>query len=79
MFLQTYPGRFLAARLTWLSVVVGIGVDMAIVAVFVSWPAAIAVMVVVGVSAVPIIIRSLINDMRDQRVVNHGHTDKTSK
>lgn len=74
LFLQTYPGRFLAARYTWVTVVVGIGMDMAIAAVCVGIEAAVSVTVLIGVSAVPIVARSLWNEMRDVRVL-HGDKD----
>ena len=79
VFLQTYPGRFLAARLTWLSVVVGIGVDAAIVGLVFGLAEALLVTGIIGASAAPIVLRSLINEMRDQRVLHHGHTDKTGE
>jgi hypothetical protein len=79
VFLQTYPGRFLAARLTWLSVVIGVGVDAAIVALVFGLPLALLVTGIIGVSAGPIVLRSLINEMRDQRVLHHGHSDQTGE
>src|SRR5512139_1035923 len=78
LFLQRYPGRFLAARLTWLAVVIGIGVDLMIVCVAVDWSAALLVTGIMGFSAIPIIVRSLVNEMRDQQVL-HGHQNKTRK
>ena len=78
LFLQRYPGRFLAARFTWLTVVVGVGVDVSIVAVTLGWSVAALVLGIVGVSAVPIIVRSLYNEMRDQQVL-HGHKDESCK
>ncbi len=79
VFLQTYPGRFLAARLTWLSVVIGVGVDMVLVAVCVDVNLAVSVTVLIGMSAVPIVVRSLVNEMRDQRVLHGKEQDQTGK
>ena len=77
LFLQRYPGRFLAARFTWLAVVIGVGVDLAIVCVAVDWRAALLVLGIVGLSAIPIVVRSLVNEMRDLRTLNHGHAHKS--
>lgn len=75
--LQTYPGRFLAARFTWLTVVIGIGVDLAIVALVLGPDVMLPVAGLIGVSAGPIVARSLVNEMRDQRELHHGKTDPT--
>jgi len=68
-FIQfNYHGRFLAARLTWLSVVIGIGVDLLILALVIPLNELIAVVAVIGASSLPIIARSLINESRDARL-----------
>lgn len=77
LFLQTYPGRFLAARLTWLSVVIGIGVDLVIAAVAIGLETALLVGGLIALSAVPIVVRSFVNEMRDLRTLNHGHSHKS--
>lgn len=74
LFLQTYPGRFLAARFTWLSVVIGVGLDMALVAVIVGVTEALLITGLIGVSAAPVVLRSLVNEMRDQRILHHADT-----
>jgi hypothetical protein len=79
VFLQTYPGRFLAARLTWLTVVIGVGVDLAIVLVTLGVSVSVAVAGLIGVSSLPIIGRSLLNEYRDQRDLHHGETRKTGE
>jgi hypothetical protein len=74
-FIQfNYHCRFLAARMTWLSVVIGIGVDLLILALVIPLEALLAVVAVIGASALPIIARSLINESRDARLfhaINH--------
>jgi hypothetical protein len=68
-FIQfNYHGRFLAARLTWLSVVIGIGVDLLILALVIPLDAFIAVVTVIGASSLPIIARSLLNESSDWRL-----------
>jgi len=77
LFLQTFPGRFLAARLTWLTVVIGIGVDLLILLLVVPIETLVMVTAVIGLSAIPIIIRSINNEMRDQMHL-HGHGQKNA-
>lgn len=80
-FIQfNYHGRFLAARLTWLSVVIGIGVDLLILALVIPIDALIAVVAIIGASSLPIIARSLINDSMDSRKfyqMNHERNEPT--
>ena len=80
-FIQfNYHGRFLAARLTWLSVVIGIGVDLLILALVIPLDAFIAVVAVIGASSLPIIARSLINESLDSRKfhnMNHERNQST--
>jgi uncharacterized membrane protein YcjF (UPF0283 family) len=67
-FLQfNYHGRFLAARMTWLCVVIGVGVDLLILACVLDFYAWLVVCAVVAASAVAIIIRSLVNESQDWR------------
>jgi hypothetical protein len=63
--LQTVPGRFLASRFTWLAVAIGIFVDMFIALLVVPMETWIAVMGIIGASAVAIVCRSLFNELRD--------------
>lgn len=57
-------GRWLAARATWVAVVVGVGVDVLILAAVLSPAAWAAVIGVFAASSVPIVARSLVNDMQ---------------
>mgnify|MGYP001128698665 CR=1 FL=1 len=70
-FLQfTKPGRFLATQRTWLSVVVGVGVDLAIILgllyvkpmadPLMTW---LRIVGVFGLSSIAIIIRSIYNEL----------------
>jgi hypothetical protein len=69
-FIQfNYHGHFLAARLTWLSVVIGIGVDLLILALVIPLDAIIAVVAVIGASSLPVIARSLFNESSDWRLL----------
>lgn len=60
-------GRFLAIRRTWITVVIGIGVDMVIALAVMpfTWWSRIALIVVL--SSIGIIARSLINELRDEQ------------
>ena len=49
--------------------------DLAIVAVCIGVDVAAGALVVIGVSAVPIVVRSLANEMRDGQML-HGHQDE---
>lgn len=70
-------GQFLATERTWLTVVIGIGVDLAI-----AWPGDwYVVALVIGASSVGVIARSLMNEQRQASVnwqgykVKHGLED----
>jgi hypothetical protein len=61
-FLQfTDIGRYIVERVTWLSVVIGIGGDLLIAGLFVGWPVVLAVGAIIGASSIGIVARSLIN------------------
>jgi len=63
LFLQCVPlGQFLARRRTWITVVVGVGVDLAIALMVVPFKAWWPVALVVGLSSPGIIVRSLVNE-----------------
>jgi len=67
-FLQfTEVGRFLALHRTWLTVVVGVGVDLLILLLCVSFEVWLQVAGVVALSGVCIITRSLLNERRELR------------
>lgn len=58
-------GRWLALRRTWLTVVIGVGVDLLIVGLVVNAEAWLRVCSIVAVSSLGIIFRSLINEHSD--------------
>ncbi len=80
LFLQrTYAGRFMAARLTWLSVVIGIGVDLIIAFFVVPFEAWIRIAAIITLSSIGIIVRSLLNDSSDHRaLIERKHGDQNT-
>jgi hypothetical protein len=65
-FLQFVPvGRFLAVRRTWLTVVIGVGVDLGLMKPVLPWELWLMVAGIVALSAVGIIVRSLCNEHRE--------------
>ncbi len=67
LFLQfTSLGQFLAAKRTWLTVTVGIGVDAGILLVCLPLSTVLSVVAVVAASAIGIVARSLINELQDE-------------
>lgn len=60
-------GRWLAVRRTWLTVVAGVGVDVAILWLVLAPAAWLATAGVFAVSSVGVIARSLLNEWRDER------------
>lgn len=66
LFLQfNHWGRWLAMRRTWATVVVGVGVDVALLALVLSPHDVAAVLAVFAASAVGIIARSFVNEHRE--------------
>lgn len=66
VFLQfSRMGRFLAVKRTWITVVIGVGVDLAIALVAVSWWAWLPVVLVIAASSLGIIGRSLYNELAE--------------
>lgn len=66
LFLQcTEAGQFLVLRRTWLTVAVGIGVDLLILLALLPLEMWLMVVGVIGASAVGIIARSLLNEWRE--------------
>jgi hypothetical protein len=64
--LQHHPlGRFLARRRTWLTVVIGVGVDLLLLYVVLALEEWLLVVAVLGLSSVGIIGRSLWNEQRE--------------
>ena len=63
LFLQIHPwGQFLVYRRTWITVVIGIGVDLLLVLMVLNRDDWLKVFAIVAVSSVGIIIRSLHNE-----------------
>jgi hypothetical protein len=68
-FLQWVPlGRYIVERVTWLAVIIGVGVDLLIVGPFIGWQITLFAGSVVASSAIGIIVRSLSN-------ANHEHVE----
>jgi len=66
LFLQlTRLGQFLTMRRTWLTVVIGVGADLVILALVVPLVLWLVVMMVVALSSVGIIARSLYNEFHE--------------
>lgn len=63
----TQLGRFLAARRTWLTVVIGVGVDLALLRGLLSLRDWLRVVGIIALSSIGIIGRSLVNEARDHR------------
>ena len=80
--LQTFPGRFLAARFTWLTVVVGVGVDLLIALLVVPLCYWLPLAAIIGASSVAIVGRSLINELRDMQTMmrmRREHSDEAGE
>ncbi len=66
LFLQLHPwGQWLAIKRTWLTVVIGVGVDMALLLLVLDIHTWTAVATVIAASSVGIIVRSLYNEHAD--------------
>lgn len=79
--LSTPLGRFLARRLTWLTVVIGIGVDLLIMLIVLPLEQWLAICAIVASSSIGIIGRSLVNQWRDhlelmEAADGHPHPDR---
>lgn len=69
LFLQYHPwGQWLAVRRTWLTVVIGVGVDLALLALLLDLPTWLTVAGVIGASSLGIIVRSIANERREDVV-----------
>lgn len=63
LFLQWHPwGRWLALKRTWLAVVIGVGVDLAILLLILDPQTWTSVAAVIAASSIGIIVRSLYNE-----------------
>lgn len=79
-FLQTsHAGRFLAARYTWLTVVIGDGACLLISRLILPTAQWLTVCAIFALAGAPIIVRSLINEQRDHEAMLHGDTDENCK
>lgn len=79
-FLQwTDMGQFLALKRTWITVVVGVGMDMLIILLVVSFEQWVQIVAVVAASSVFIIVRSLWNERAELREVLGGYTDQAGE
>lgn len=66
VFLQYHRyGQWLAIRRTWLTVVVGVGVDLALLLLVLDVHTVAQVAVVVAASSLGIIVRSLVNEHKE--------------
>lgn len=66
LFLQHHPwGQWLAVRRTWLTVVAGVGVDLALLATVLDLATWLTVAGVIAASSVGIIARSIANERRE--------------
>jgi len=66
LFLQcTETGRFLADRRTWITVVVGVGIDLLILLPFMPFAMWLLILAIFTTSSIPIIARSLLNELRE--------------
>jgi hypothetical protein len=76
--LESKPGRFLAARYTWLTVVIGVGVDLLIGLLVMPIEVWMAMAAILALSSIGIVARSLWNEHQDQRTLHtmiHGDQD----
>ena len=76
--LQSRPGRFLTARYTWLTVVIGVGVDLLIGLLVVPIEVWVQLVAIVAMSSIGIIGRSIWNEHQDTRTLHtmlHGDQD----
>jgi len=79
-FLQfTAVGRYIVERVTWLSVVIGVGGDLLIAGPFIGWPVVMSLGAIIGASSIGIVARSLINYQRAhaefERILDAGAED----
>jgi len=66
LFLQYHPwGQWLAVRRTWLTVVAGVGVDLALLAAVLDLATWLTVAGVIAASSIGIIVRSIANERRE--------------
>lgn len=66
-------GQYLALRRTWLTVVIGVGIDLLILALIVSLEAWLWMGAVFASSSLGIIARSLYNEHQDEKAIEEFH------
>jgi hypothetical protein len=72
-FIQFVPiGRFLARKRTWITVVIGVGVDLIIALAIVDKETWLKIVAIITLSSVFIIVRSLANESREAEELLHG-------
>lgn len=75
-FLQLTPwGHYLAVRRTWITVVVGVGIDLLLMLLVVPLATWFLIVGIIAASAIGIIARSLYNEITDDRAaedLNHA-------
>lgn len=77
---RTHAGAFFSARLTWLSVVVGVGLTLLIALIVIDVDLWLVLVSLFAASGTPIVIRSLINEHRlNQAVLNSKTTGTTGE
>lgn len=59
-------GRWLALRRTWVSVVIGVGVDLLILGFVLSLADWLQLVAVIGLSSIGLVVRSLYNEHREE-------------
>lgn len=70
LFLQhTATGRFLALRRTWITVVIGVGVDLLILLTVIPFDTWLNVCAIIASSSLGVIARSLSNEHADDRAL----------
>jgi hypothetical protein len=82
--LQWMPlGQFLARKRTWLTVVIGVGMDLLIMRLVVCWEVWLEIAGIVAASSVAIIGRSLWNELQETNevldVLGNGHENAAGK
>ena len=79
LVLQYVPlGRFLAARRSWLAVVIGIAVDLLLLRPVLSQSSWLRVTSVLGASSVGMILRALFNEWHDHQEILRHRSELTS-
>jgi len=76
---RTRQGAFLAARMTWLSVVIGCSVNLLIALLVIDISAWLMLVGLFVASGIPIVIRSLLNEHRLQMDVLNVKPDATGE